>query len=78
MLVERDQDWWEQAVCSQVDPEIFFPVPGGKHTTAKLICRSCPVREQCLEYAQAHRLRDGIWGGLSDRERLALRRGDAA
>lgn len=78
MLVQRDREWWEQALCAQTDPETFFPVPGGNPKAAKMICRGCPVRQECLEYAQKHRLAYGIWGGLSHRERQMLRRGDAA
>ena len=42
-------------------------------TRAKLICRECPVRAECLEYALAHG-EQGIWGGMSEDERADILR----
>lgn len=39
---------------------------------AKSICRSCPVRERCLDYALDNREPYGIWGALTERERRKL------
>ena len=36
---------------------------------AKALCRTCPVRLECLEYADDNRLQEGIWGGLTPTER---------
>ncbi len=68
-----DQDWQEQALCAQTDPEAFFPEKGGSTRDAKRICRACPVRDECLEFALEHDERFGIWGGLSERERRRLK-----
>ena len=65
--------WQDQAVCAQTDPEAFFPEKGGSTREAKRVCRSCPVRAECLEYALANDERFGIWGGLSERERRRLK-----
>jgi WhiB family redox-sensing transcriptional regulator len=65
--------WQEQALCAQTDPEAFFPEKGGSTRQAKQVCRNCPVRAECLAYALAHDERFGVWGGLSERERRALR-----
>lgn len=64
--------WQADALCAQVDPEVFFPEKGGSTRDAKKICTSCDVRETCLEYALANDERTGIWGGLSERERRKL------
>lgn len=64
----------DQAVCGQVDPDLFFPEKGGSVTAPKDICAVCPVRVQCLTWALAHDVRHGVWGGLSQRERTSLRR----
>jgi WhiB family redox-sensing transcriptional regulator len=69
------EKWVRQALCVETDPELFFPSPGRAATEAKRICESCPVREQCLQYALTNQEIHGIWGGLSPRERDALRRG---
>ena len=66
--------WQADALCSQTDPEAFFPEKGGSTRDAKRVCSSCEVRTECLEYALANDERFGIWGGLSERERRRLRR----
>lgn len=50
---------------------IFFPEePGrGAPKEAKLVCAGCNVKAECLAYALRNNERDGIWGGLTDRER---------
>jgi WhiB family redox-sensing transcriptional regulator len=65
--------WWFSALCRGVDPELWFPDRGGDTRPAKEVCRGCPVRTECLEYALGNSERFGIWGGLSERERRALR-----
>ena len=69
-----EQEWQDQALCAQTDPEAFFPEKGGSTREAKRICQACAVRDECLEYALEHDERFGIWGGLSDRERRRLKR----
>ncbi|MCU4185132.1 WhiB family transcriptional regulator [Acidiferrimicrobium sp. IK] len=78
-LFDRSRSWTESAVCRHVDTELFFPVGSNKAATdqantAKAICAACPVRAACLEYALATNQTDGIWGGLDEAERLAIRR----
>lgn len=70
-----EDDWQENALCAQTDPEAFFPEKGGSTREAKRICLGCEVRDKCLEYALANDERFGIWGGLSERERRRLKRG---
>lgn len=75
---ESSDRWREDALCAQVDPEVFFPETPGPARQAKELCRRCPVRNECLEYALTNRERFGIWGGLSGRElRVLLRARDA-
>lgn len=67
-------EWMVQALCKR-HPEVeFFPGRGESLDGAKNICRRCPVREQCLDYALATNQEHGIWGGESERERRRLRR----
>jgi WhiB family transcriptional regulator, redox-sensing transcriptional regulator len=72
---EEDDQWQENALCAQTDPEAFFPEKGGSTREAKRICLGCEVKDKCLEYALANDERFGIWGGLSERERRRLKRG---
>jgi WhiB family transcriptional regulator, redox-sensing transcriptional regulator len=67
-------EWQEHSLCSQTDPEAFFPEKGGSTREAKRICSRCEVKDECLEYALGHDERFGIWGGLSERERRKLKR----
>jgi WhiB family redox-sensing transcriptional regulator len=60
-------------MCVGEDPEIFFPSHGDPGAAARRICAFCAVRGQCLEYA-IDADESGIWGGLDQRERAALRR----
>ena len=58
-------DWRRDALCAQVDPELFFPEKGELASSAKRICGSadkpnCPVREQCLDFALWHVEREGL------------------
>jgi WhiB family transcriptional regulator, redox-sensing transcriptional regulator len=66
--------WQERALCAQTDPEAFFPEKGGSTREAKRICARCEVKADCLEFALGKEERFGIWGGLSERERRALKR----
>jgi WhiB family transcriptional regulator, redox-sensing transcriptional regulator len=49
-------------------------VQGAEQNVAKRICRSCPVRYECLADALDNRIEFGVWGGMTERERRALLR----
>ncbi|HZF88615.1 WhiB family transcriptional regulator [Streptomyces sp.] len=66
--------WQSQALCAQTGADFFFPEPGSSVREAKRICGMCEMRTACLEYALTHDERFGVWGGLSEKERLQLRR----
>ncbi|MFJ8301560.1 WhiB family transcriptional regulator [Streptomyces sp. NPDC094447] len=66
-------DWFEDGLCAQTDPEVFFPEKGGSTKDAKQVCMACPIRVECLDYAVSHEERWGVWGGLSQRERRRLK-----
>jgi WhiB family redox-sensing transcriptional regulator len=70
------EEWRDRGLCAQTDPKAFFPDKGGSTREAKKICLGCEVRAECLDYALAHDERFGIWGGLSERERRKLKRGE--
>jgi WhiB family transcriptional regulator, redox-sensing transcriptional regulator len=71
---QGEDDWRDQALCAQTDPDLWFPEKGGSVQTPKATCARCPVRAECLAYALAHDVRFGVWGGLSERERRQLHR----
>ncbi|MFE2462220.1 WhiB family transcriptional regulator [Streptomyces sp. NPDC059402] len=76
-------NWREYAACRTEDPDLFFPIgttgPAALQTEqAKAVCRTCPVREQCLRWALDTGQTIGVWGGTSELERRALKRREAA
>ena len=66
-------DWPSLAACQSGDPDALF-VQGAEQNVAKRICRSCPVRYECLADALDNRIEFGVWGGMTERERRALLR----
>ena len=72
-------DWRHIAACIDEDPELFFPIGNtgpalDQIEEARLVCRRCPVLEPCLEWALDSGQDAGVWGGLSEDERRALKR----
>lgn len=70
--------WQDRAACIGADSRIFFPVRGAPATAAIKICSTCPVCDDCLEYAMTHVQRLGVWGGQSEKQRRRLRKQRAA
>lgn len=82
---EELSDWRYRAKCRGMDTELWYP-PRDKTKykkiadKAKAVCfgkdgyPECPVRVECLLYADSIDEQHGIWGGLSHRERNALKR----
>ncbi|MFJ1896165.1 MULTISPECIES: WhiB family transcriptional regulator [unclassified Streptomyces] len=73
------QNWRERAACREEDPDLFFPIgttgPALVQTEdAKAVCRGCPVRAECLRWALENGQDTGVWGGLGEDERRALKR----
>ncbi|WP_326779675.1 WhiB family transcriptional regulator [Streptomyces longwoodensis] len=74
-------DWREQAVCREVDPETFFPEgheSRGDVQRAQAICFTCPVRIQCGQTAIRLGERNGIWGGMTQTQLRTRSRGRRA
>ena len=74
--------WRKHAACLDESPEMFFPVGNASSALlmiekAKAICCRCEVAEACLNWAMESCQDTGVWGGLSEDERHALRRHNA-
>ena len=71
--------WRNDAACADESPDLFFPI-GNTHPArlqvekAKVVCRRCEVVDICRKWAIESGQDSGIWGGLSEGERHALRR----
>jgi WhiB family transcriptional regulator, redox-sensing transcriptional regulator len=75
-------DWRHRSACLEEDPELFFPIGNTgpailQIEEAKAVCRRCEVREQCLAWALEAGQDHGVWGGMSEDERRALKRRNA-
>ncbi|MFB6807628.1 WhiB family transcriptional regulator [Streptomyces sp. NPDC056387] len=73
-IIERPR-----AACADEDPELFFPIGDTgpallQVEEAKAVCRRCPLMESCLQGALERNEAAGVWGGLSEAERGALKR----
>lgn len=66
-----------EAACKDNDVNMFYVDEGPIHnqsiklaiSKAISICKSCPVRFECLTKAVTNKEEFGIWGGLTARER---------
>ena len=75
-----DNSWQMKAACRGPQAAVFFPPPQferkdeklEREARAKEICKTCSVREPCLDYAVSIREPHGIWGGLNETERKAV------
>lgn len=71
--IHDTRHWAAQGACASLNPEDFF-VQGADQHKAKVVCRSCPVLNQCLADALDNRIEFGVWGGMTERERRRLLR----
>jgi WhiB family redox-sensing transcriptional regulator len=78
---QREPDWRDAALCAREfeDPELWFPVGNTgpallQIQEAKAVCRGCPVMEICLQFALHTNQDHGVFGGMSEDERRALKR----
>jgi WhiB family redox-sensing transcriptional regulator len=63
--------WRAQASCREVNTNVFYPLKYDDTETPKKICAVCAVRQECLEEAIRNREKEGIWGGMTYKERRA-------
>ncbi|HXN60977.1 MAG TPA: WhiB family transcriptional regulator [Acidimicrobiales bacterium] len=64
-------DWRQQAACKG-DVDRFFSRDAVDLARARRMCAGCPVRDECFEYAMSHPNLQGVWAGLTPRERREL------
>ena len=74
----RAWEWQLDAACRGADSRLFFPPAGGRpgaaqrrEAAAKRMCAGCPVQLDCRRYALEACESYGVWGGLTEDERLA-------
>jgi WhiB family transcriptional regulator, redox-sensing transcriptional regulator len=72
-------EWQYEGSCNNVDPETFFlePLTRGKNKRDKeraalAICKTCPVKQACLNHALSIPEVYGVWGGMTEDQRQVL------
>lgn len=77
----RRYDWQERAACRDYGTDLFFEsdnergeLRSRREQAAKKVCAVCPVRTECLRFAESTPERFGVWGGTTQRERVTRRR----
>lgn len=72
--MHNTEDWFRQAACTGLT-QIFFPptserpqATARREARASLICNSCPVFDQCKEYARTNG-EYGFWAGENEYDR---------
>jgi WhiB family redox-sensing transcriptional regulator len=62
-----------RAACRNMGPDLFHN-DDRKARGAKAFCSGCEVKEECLNYALAQHIHEGVWGGMTGTERQSYRR----
>src|SRR6201987_3265235 len=57
-----DRAWVSKGLCRETDPDALF-VRGAAQRKAAVICRHCPVMQECAAEALDNKVEYGIWGG---------------
>ena len=77
--VAASWEWQQQGACRSLPTEMFFhpenergPRRKAREMAAKAVCNTCPVIAECRAHALAVQEPYGIWGGLSEEERLEI------
>ena len=68
---DAEEPWVSRALCRNTDPDALF-VQGAAQRKAAVICRNCPVMLECGAEALDNRVKFGVWGGMTERQRRAL------
>ena len=65
-------DWTARAACRGLDVELFYSTEETDVRAAVKVCRSCPVRGQCLATAVSAGEMFGVWGGVAEAQRRRI------
>lgn len=70
---DQGDPWQARAACRSHSPELFFTNGRGRPSqeqekAAQVVCRDCPVRTECGEWAIETGQGYGVWGGMTERQ----------
>jgi WhiB family redox-sensing transcriptional regulator len=69
-----ERPWAVFSACREADPGVFFASSRDDERAALVVCATCTVRDECLDFAIETRERFGVWGGTTERQRKKLLR----
>lgn len=70
--------WMADGLCTGSQAtSTWFPTGNVDDEYAQGVCAGCRAQARCLEYALAHRIEHGIWGGVTEAGRRAILRARA-
>jgi WhiB family redox-sensing transcriptional regulator len=61
--------WFADASCREHPELSWFVEKGPGAIAAKAVCSGCLVRSECQNHARQDNRLEGIWGGLTSKER---------
>lgn len=71
--------WQNSGACRDLPSEMFFHPDGergpnrrNRENKALAVCATCPVIQQCRNQALVIQEPYGIWGGLTEEDRVAI------
>ena len=67
-------EWVDKAACKGFPTKWWFPERGQRSGLPLFICAHCPVATECLEYALDLFIEQGVWGGLTEKQRRSEKR----
>lgn len=84
MTIIDQRAWMADAACRNMETSTFYPEAlgrkhqkslGGRVSKARVaqattVCAGCDVRAECAAYAYSTGERYGVWGGLTERDRI--------
>lgn len=68
----------KDGACQGASIDTFYPesyqsvLDKSKIAAARLVCDSCDLQPDCLEYALDTKQKNGIWGGATEKERRRM------
>lgn len=62
---------WNTRLCGDIDPDTFFE--DSSEELAQKICKRCPIRWECLNFAIEFDERHGVWGGMTAQDRKNIK-----
>jgi WhiB family redox-sensing transcriptional regulator len=79
LRIVQEEPWRRRAACRDMGTDVFFPAgrsgrSPGMVKEARKVCARCVSKPACLAYALEWNIREGVWGGLTDKQRQNMRR----